>query len=77
MLLLLLLLLFLRRSSWLAVIGTALGIGAGLWRLAAILLQQLLSRVVLGCDLELLDSLVTLLVQLIDMALTSGDAVFK
>jgi hypothetical protein len=77
MLLLLLLLLLLRRCTWLSVVGTTLGVGAGLWRLAAILLQQLLSRVVLGRDFELLDSLVTLFAQLIDMALASGDAVFK
>jgi hypothetical protein len=76
-LLLLLLLLLLRRCSWLAGVWTTLCVGTVLWRLAAILLEQLLSRVVLGCDLELLDSLVALFVQLIDMALASGDAIFK
>lgn len=61
----------------LAGVGTSLSVGAGLWRLPAILLKQLLSRVVLCRDLELLDSLVALLVQLIEMALTSGGAIVK
>lgn len=77
MLLLLLLLLFLRRRALLSSVGTSLGVGASLWRLATIFLEQLLRGVVLGRDLELLDGLVALFVQLIEMALASRDAVFK
>jgi hypothetical protein len=77
MLLLLLLLLFQRRCRLLEVVRTTLGVGAGLWRLSAILLEQLLSRVVLCRNLELLDSLVALFVQLIEMTLATGDAVFE
>ena len=77
MLLLQLVLLFLRRCTLLSGIGASLGVGASFWRFAAIFFEQLLRGVVLGRDFELLDGLAALLVQLIEMALASGDAVFK
>lgn len=58
-----------------------LGIGLGTWRgfgrFAAILLQQLLGRVILGCDLELLDGLVALFLELIEAMLSSRNTVVK
>lgn len=57
------------------------GIGLGAWRgfgrFAAILLQQLLGRVILGCDLELLDGLVALFLELIEVMLCSRNAIVK
>lgn len=46
-------------------------------RLAAIFFQQLLGRVVLGCDLEFLDCLVTLLLELVEGALSARNSIVK
>lgn len=45
--------------------------------LPAVLLQQLLRRVVLGGDLQPLDGLLALAVQLVEVVLRAGDAVFE